>query len=170
MLHSNVASDLYLNMLESDAIVQLTFICGADRFWELLKMNNAKLYKKSNSLQKRDAQEIMDEFSHLFKDDAQMTLLDIGCGAGDVLVEVILPRLHSKALEVVGADISKEMVNYATEKYRSKFLKFLRVDIESDFLSVDKLTRPARVGGQLKPESFSFITSFYCLHWIQNQR
>lgn len=134
-------------------------------------MNNAKLYKKSNSLQKRDAQEIMTEFCHLFDGESELILLDIGCGAGDVLVEVILPKLQGKVLEVVGADISKEMVNYATETYRSKFLKFLKVDIESDFLpKTTSMKRPTRAGGQLKPESFSFITSFYCLHWIQNQR
>lgn len=136
-------------------------------------MNNAKLYKKSNSLQKRDAQEIMSEFSHLLDSESELILLDIGCGAGDVLVEVILPKLKGKILEVVGADISKEMVNYANEKYRSKFLKFLEVDIESDFLPSTKtrnIKRPTRASGQLKPESFSFITSFYCLHWIQNQR
>lgn len=136
-------------------------------------MNNAKLYKKSNSLQKRDAQEVMAEFSHLFQQDSEdFSLLDIGCGAGDVLVEVILPKLQSKVLEVVGADISKEMVNYAREKYRSKYLKFLQVDIESDFLSAKakSIKATSRTSGQLKPESFNFITSFYCLHWIQNQR
>lgn len=130
-------------------------------------MNNAKLYKKSNSLQKRDAQEIMEEFSHLFEEKSDLTLLDIGCGSGDVLVEVILPKLHNTT-DVVGVDISKEMIKYASEKYRSNFLKFRKVNIESDFLSSKTIKRPTT--DQLKPESFSFITSFYCLHWIQNQR
>lgn len=132
-------------------------------------MNNAKLYNKSNSLQKKDAQEIMDEFSHLLEENSNVTLLDIGCGAGDVLVDVILPKFQNKFISVVGVDISKEMIKYASEKYRNKFLKFLKVDIESDFLSSKTLKTTPNMG-QLKPESFSFITSFYCLHWIQNQR
>lgn len=129
-------------------------------------MNNAKLYHKSNSLQKRDAQEIINEFSHLFdhKVGSDSVLLDIGCGAGDVLVELILPKLHENYTEVIGVDVSVEMVKYATEKYRSQFLKFLKVDIQSDFLSSKTFKRP------LRPESVDFITSFYCLHWIQNQR
>jgi cyclopropane fatty-acyl-phospholipid synthase-like methyltransferase len=52
-------------------------------------MNDAKLYRKSNALQKRDAKVIIDEFSHLFDQKpigCNATLLDIGCGAGDVLV------------------------------------------------------------------------------------
>jgi juvenile hormone-III synthase len=135
-------------------------------------MNNAKLYKQSNSLQKRDAQEIMEEFSDLlegkFEEFESKDLLDIGCGAGDVLMETILPKLKNKFIKAVGADISKEMVNYANEKYRNKLVKFLKVDIECDFLGVKSYKK--KTNCQLKRESFDFITSFYCLHWIQNQR
>jgi juvenile hormone-III synthase len=130
-------------------------------------MNNAKLYHKSNALQKRDAKLIVEEFSHLFDQKpigSDATLLDIGCGAGDVLVELILPKLHENYTEVIGVDISQEMVRYASEKYRSQFLKFFKVDIQSDFLSSKVIKRPVR------PESVDFVTSFYCLHWIENQR
>lgn len=137
-------------------------------------MNNAKLYNKSNPLQKRDAEEIMKEFSHIFEeklDGSRFTLLDVGCGSGDVLVETILPKLQTELVDIVGVDISKEMIKYASEKYRSKYLRFLKFDIESDFLSSKTLKRTVpHPMGQLKPESFNFITSFFCLHWIQNQR
>lgn len=137
-------------------------------------MNNARLYKRSNALQKRDAEDIINEFSQLLENcscDADFSLLDIGCGAGDVLVDIVLPKLQNKLAEVVGIDISDEMIQYASEKYRNKFLKFLKVDIESDFLSSSSMSFIISQNmGQLKPESFSFITSFYCLHWIQNQR
>lgn len=135
-------------------------------------MNNARLYKKSNALQKRDAEEVINEFSQLLESSSiasDFSLLDVGCGAGDVLVELVLPKLQNKLAEVVGIDISQEMIKYASEKYRNKFLKFLKVDIESDFLSTKTFIVSQNLG-QLKPESFSFITSFYCLHWIQNQR
>lgn len=136
-------------------------------------MNNAKLYNKANPLQKRDAQQIINEFSHLVKrksEEIDLNLLDVGCGSGDVLVEILLPALKNNFTEVVGVDISKEMIKYASEKYRYKFLKFLKADIESDFLSTKALKRNAPKPGQLQPESFNFITSFFCLHWIQNQR
>lgn len=132
-------------------------------------MNNAKLYKRSNPLQKRDAQLVMTEFSYLFNDKVNdLTLLDIGCGSGDVLVDIVLPKLPRDFSQVVGVDISKEMIRYASDNYQSEFLTFFRADIESDFLSSEQKATAAR--GQIKPESFNFITSFYCLHWIQNQR
>lgn len=136
-------------------------------------MNNAKLYQKSNLLQRRDADLLMNEFSSIFahhKEHAR--LLDVGCGPGDVLIELLLPHLHhphDSSMQIVGADISQEMVEYAREKYRSmsKFIRFLKVDIESDFLTATK-----RITGsdELKAETFDFVTSFYCLHWVQNQR
>jgi juvenile hormone-III synthase len=141
-------------------------------------MNNAKLYKKSNTQQKRDAQDIMSEFAHVFEavsGEVDQSLLDVGCGAGDVLAEIILPKLSSKFIKVIGVDISPEMIKYASDQYRGKYLRFLKVDIESDFLSIKSQKISQTIVGQqqqqqLQPESFSFITSFYCLHWIQNQR
>lgn len=131
-------------------------------------MNNANLYKKSNVLQRRDAKEIIEEFSNLFNWhwDGSDSLLDIGCGAGDVLVELLLPKIPINT-KVVGIDVSKEMIKYANENYgNEEHLKFYKVDIESDFLDVDgsKMMTP------LSPNSFNFISSFYTLHWIQNQR
>ncbi|KAG5674679.1 hypothetical protein PVAND_004631 [Polypedilum vanderplanki] len=128
-------------------------------------MNNANLYKKSNVLQKRDAKEIIEEFSSIFNwkwDGSSDALLDIGCGSGDVLYELILPKIPIN-IEVIGIDISKEMIKYANEHYGNEYLKFYKVDIESEMF-IDGKTTP------IKPESFNFITSFYALHWIQNQR
>ena len=157
---------MYLRHSRFGADVQLTFVI---QYGNISTMNNAKLYNKSNSLQKRDAQVIVEEFSHLFDhkpNSSDATLLDIGCGCGDVLVELILPKLHENYTEVIGVDISQDMVKYASDKYHSQFLKFFKVDIQSDFLSskVFKDKRP------LRAESVDFITSFYCLHWIENQR
>lgn len=129
-------------------------------------MNNATLYKKSNVLQRRDAKDIIEEFSNLFNWhwDGSDSLLDIGCGAGDVLVELLLPKIPINT-KVIGIDISKEMVKYANENYgNEEYLKFYKVDIESDFLDGDCKLTP------MIPSSFNFITSFYALHWIQNQR
>lgn len=131
-------------------------------------MNNANLYQKTNSVQKRDAVEIMSEFSNLFRSSKlDAKLLDIGCGSGDVLVDIILPKLDGDYTEVVGIDVSSEMVKYANEKYHSEILKFLQIDIESDLFS-SKISEN-KSENELKMESFEFITSFYCLHWIQNQ-
>lgn len=128
-------------------------------------MDNPTLYRKSNSVQKRDAQDAMSEFSHLFLTcKPGSTLLDIGTGSGDVLADVVVPKLHENCTEVIGVDISPEMVKHANENYREKSLKFFEFDIQSKFLSGES------INGPLKAESADFITSFYCLHWIQNQK
>lgn len=133
-------------------------------------MNNAKLYHKSNALQKRDAKQILDEFSHLFnwRSDGTDCLLDIGCGAGDVLVECIIPKMPKNFAKVVGIDISDEMTRYAKEKYQNKHVDFYKVDIASDCLTSDLMSCDTKDSVRLG--NYDFITSFYCLHWIQNQR
>lgn len=124
-------------------------------------MNNANLYKKSNVLQKRDAKMVTDEFANVFnwRWDGSDALLDIGCGSGDVLYDLILPKIPINT-KVVGVDISKEMIKHANENYSNEYLNFYKMNIED-------------VSGKLsplQPNSFNFITSFYALHWIQNQR
>ena len=138
-------------------------------------MNNAKLYHKSNALQKRDAKQILDEFSHLFnwRADGTDCLLDIGCGAGDVLVEYIIPKMPKNFAKVIGVDISEEMTRYARENYQNKHVDFYKEDIASDFLTNELISSDPKksfFSESMELGNYDFITSFYCLHWIQNQR
>ncbi|CAO1371535.1 unnamed protein product [Diamesa hyperborea] len=138
-------------------------------------MNNAKLYHKANTVQKRDANQILDEFSHLFKwrYDGTDSLLDIGTGTGDLLVEYIIPKMPKSFAKVIGVDVSEVMTEYASDKYRNKYVDFYKVDIESD-LFAPELTYSNKIKSFLSESmtlgNYDFITSFYCLHWIQNQR
>jgi juvenile hormone-III synthase len=117
------------------------------------------LYKESNSVQRRDARLCVEKFSGLLEENQNcsgLSLLDIGCGPGDVLIEVFLPRLTSKINQIVGVDISKQMVEFTTENYGNNFTKFIEINIESDF--------------ELEQESFDIVTLFYRLHWVKNQK
>uniref|UniRef100_A0A8W7PU78 Ras-related protein Rab-3 n=1 Tax=Anopheles coluzzii TaxID=1518534 RepID=A0A8W7PU78_ANOCL len=129
-------------------------------------MNKANLYQQANGVQRRDAMEILKEYAPLIscpKDGEEVALLDIGCGSGDVLVDYILPVLSRGSTPVARAlatDISEQMVRHARESYRHvKTIEFDTLDIGIKLDSA-KLSR----WGQ-----FSHVTSFYCLHWVQNQ-
>lgn len=134
-------------------------------------MNNPTLYQELNAVQKQDAQNIMTKFSHEFEGPSRekTLLLDVGCGSGDVLIEIISPKITSHSKEVIGVDISDDMIEFATQNYGSDNIKFMKVDIESDFLLSNWKASHQKII-PLKEESFDFVTSFYCLHWIQNQR
>lgn len=154
-------------------------------------MNKAQLYTRSNVLQRRDAESVLEEYGHLLRssskdpfidssssssasassdweDEEQVTavnkdqlsrLLDIGTGSGDVLVDFVAPIFGGNC-HFVGTDISEEMVRFGRDNYSSTMdnVEFDRLDIANDvqsFLNSHK--------------RFNHITSFYCLHWIQNQ-
>jgi juvenile hormone-III synthase len=122
-------------------------------------MNEASLYKKSNGVQRRDAKKVLDEFSHLLKWNGSDTILDIGCGSGDVTVDYVLPILPETFKQLIGVDISQEMVKCAGDAYNIPRLGFKQLDISA---SVDSFVK--------KNQQFDHITSFYCLHWVQNQK
>lgn len=118
------------------------------------------LYQRANSLQRNDATEIMDEFAPRLRKrpDGRDSLLDIGCGSGDVTVDIILPVLPPTYLRVVGADVSEGMLNAARNTYNNPKISFVHIDIDRP-LDRDVWNVP-----------FDHVTSFYCLNWVKDQK
>lgn len=124
-------------------------------------MNKAALYKRSNDLQRRDAKHTIEEFSYIlqWRPDGCDSLLDIGCASGDVTIDILLPILPSNFKRLVGVDVSQEMVEFSRQQYPLSRVSFEKFDVGLD---IEKQ--------QLRnAEQFDHITSFFCLHWIQNQ-
>ncbi|KAL7042050.1 hypothetical protein ACKWTF_000997 [Chironomus riparius] len=124
-------------------------------------MNNGDLYLRNNDVQRRDSKEVIDEFSHYFKwkYDGMDKLLDIGCGTGDVLYDFVLPEVPKNIQKIIGIDISQKILECARENFGSESMEFHQADISS-------ISCCQNFGN----EEFDNITSFYCLHWIQNQK
>lgn len=122
-------------------------------------MHKPDLYKHSNELQRRAAKETIDEFSNLlqWREDGRDSLLDIGTGTGDVLMDFLLPILPVNFQRLVGSDSSKEMVEYARQHYAHPKVSFEHFDIENEH------------DGFRNAEPFDHITSFDCMQWIHNQ-
>ncbi|XP_055386736.1 juvenile hormone acid O-methyltransferase [Condylostylus longicornis] len=123
-------------------------------------MQAASLYCRSNYVQRRDAKEVVKEYSKIlqWRYDGEDTLMDIGCGSGDVLIDYILPIMPKKFKKLTGIDISENMIKYAKNYYKNiKNVEFNVLDIENDL-------------NEIYYDQYDHITSFYCWHWIQNQR
>ncbi|KYM78453.1 Putative methyltransferase 235L [Atta colombica] len=112
-------------------------------------------YVSGSNMQRRDAQDVIDEFNCELS-NMRGKCLDIGSGPGNITKELLLPILPHDA-EVVGADISEAMVNYASQKYNDeKRLSFVILDIETSELPSDQV------------EQYDNAVSFYCLHWCND--
>ncbi|MCL4123064.1 UNVERIFIED_CONTAM: hypothetical protein GTU68_067026 [Idotea baltica] len=85
-------------------------------------------------------------------------VLDVGCGSGDVTRNVLLSLLPGNIERIVGVDLSHEMVSFASKHFQHNLIDYQQMDI-------GVITNPR----QIFPEGFSKITSFYCLHWVNDQ-
>lgn len=123
-------------------------------------MCNIQLYKRINKLQRWLCKSLMAEFSHRFKwlDDGRDSLLDIGCGPGDVTADFILSALPPQFSRIVCADISDKMLNAARQTVRSPNASFEILDIGKP-LDTNVWTKP-----------FDHITSFSALHWAPDKQ
>ncbi|XP_072766148.1 juvenile hormone acid methyltransferase isoform X1 [Anoplolepis gracilipes] len=111
-------------------------------------------YIAGSSMQYRDTKHLIEEFKNELM-QMHGKCLDIGCGPGQVTKEILLPLLPDDA-EVIGVDISQEMVNYARKKFADKRLSYIVLDIESPNLPKDQI------------ECYHNIVSFYCIHWCND--
>ncbi|XP_030383951.1 juvenile hormone acid O-methyltransferase [Scaptodrosophila lebanonensis] len=125
-------------------------------------MNQASLYQRANQVQRHDAKLILEQYASVlqWRTDGQDKLIDVGSGSGNVLMDFVHPLLPKSFGQLVGTDISSKMVGYANKCYGKKFERthFQVLDIGCEEL-------PQRLEGQ-----FDHVTSFYCLHWVQNLR
>lgn len=121
-------------------------------------MNKAKLYQRSNKLQRVDTKLVLEEYAPLIKWNGLDTVMDAGCGTGDVTIDFLLPEMPTTYTHLVGTDISESMIRLAKETYENlPRVSFERFDIS----------------GVVDPKFlnyFDHVTSFFCLHWVQNQK
>ena len=122
-------------------------------------MNNPELYSKVNGLTHRDVKKLLEEFSDViqWRNDGTDSVLDIGCGSGDVtsnILDAIMPKSF-KCLK--GIDKSLKMVQYANDHYKSSKVFFEQWDVTGE------------VNNEME-QQFNHIFSFYTLHWVQDQK
>lgn len=124
-------------------------------------MNDAVLYVKSNSFQRDATKAVFYEFAHLlqWQKDGRDSVLDVGCGTGDVTIEIVLPLIPPTFSRLLGCDISDKMIDYAQQHYGRPKVNFSQLDINED---VDEFRN--------KFGLFDHVVSFFCLHWVRNQK
>lgn len=123
-------------------------------------MIDADLYAKTNKMQREETEKLLKEYKNLFswKNDGSEIFVDIGCGTGDVTMDLLRPVLPENIGQLIGTDIASKSIEFCKRKYgSSEKLDFMIADITS----VDDCKKIPKA---------DFVTSFYCLHWVKNQR
>ncbi|KAK3914623.1 Juvenile hormone acid O-methyltransferase [Frankliniella fusca] len=122
-------------------------------------MHNADLYESASQLQRRDAEEALDELVPRMSWGVGEWVCDQGSGDGYVTERMLAARLPRDFAQIVGMDKSVEMVRYAAQHHQSdERINFVQQDVE------DAATVGPRWRGR-----FSKVFSFMCWHWVQDQ-
>jgi len=109
---------------------------------------NSEHYKKYSGFQNHEW--ALDSLENLhFKGNE--TILDIGCGDGTITAKIAQKIPNGK---VVGVDLSQSMIKAAKESYAQVAnLSFELADATNFFFE----------------QKFDYVTSFFVLHWIEDQ-
>lgn len=110
---------------------------------------DAKHYKENSQLQFSLAQ---DPLAHYFFRGDEI-VLDIGCGDGKITAQIAEKIPHGR---IIGIDKSSSMIELAKRSFPEENYPNLKFELED----IKYLT---------SSDSFDLITSFSCLHWVENQ-
>lgn len=95
-------------------------------------MYNPEQFEQMSQSSAKSTAAAFEKIRHLikFKSGNLDTILDLGCGPGNVLVEVILPPFKGMFGCCYGTDLSEKMVEFSKQKYADRRdLKFLQMDL-----------------------------------------
>lgn len=126
-------------------------------------MNNAALFHQYSEVSRRDSMQALQDFADIFnwRPDGSDSVLDAGCGPGDITYSILRPFLPSNFERLIGVDISDKMIDYARQTYAHPKLSFqhFNMDMELD-------EQPFKDNKQ----TFDHIFSSYCLMWISKPK
>lgn len=88
------------------------------------------------------------------------TVLDVGCGPGDVTAHALQKWLPPHFRSLLGADVSAKMIKHAQATHANEKLEFATLDFDSDISHILKKEKYAA--------GFDKIFSFYVIHWFDN--
>lgn len=117
-------------------------------------------YSQLNKFTREGTVAALNKMGHLikWKPGNRDTVLDIGCGPANVLVDAILPTFKGQYSKCFATDVSEKMVESARKMHgHRKDLEFLQLDIMnvSEFL--------------LEHGPVDHICSSFVLHWVPDQ-
>lgn len=122
----------------------------------------AALYHKADQVTRHFAVKALKEFADVlqWRPDGRDSVLDAGCGPGDITADILLPFLPKTFERVVGVDLCEKMISYARHNHNHPrlFFEVMNLDVE--------LTKEIFID----EEPFDHIFSFFCLMWIRNQK
>ncbi|GJQ66749.1 putative juvenile hormone acid methyltransferase [Trypoxylus dichotomus] len=125
----------------------------------LAKKHEENFTVDNETAPRNDAIVFLKRYSHLLRwQPYEENILDIGCGDGSVTKEVLYPYLKEHVGRLEAVDLSKDMIEHAKMYNELKNVHYRTVDMNSD----------AEV--QSLGMKFDHIFSFYCIHWILDQR
>ncbi|XP_061397335.1 juvenile hormone acid O-methyltransferase-like [Musca vetustissima] len=123
-------------------------------------MNKPELYYKSHKAAKQDAGQLLTNFATKLQWRAEGgdTVIDIGCGPGDVSMDYIFPLMPSNFGKLIFSDISMTMLDCFKNQYKiSEKCGFKQFDILGEV--------PNDMLGQ-----FDHVISSLLLHWVPDNR
>ncbi|KAF5298510.1 hypothetical protein FQR65_LT00052 [Abscondita terminalis] len=120
-------------------------------------MNKPEVYVKTNTLPQIDAENTLNNNVAFLQDINNHTVIDVGCGPGNVTFEKILPLLPTITKTVLGVDISYHNIEYARKHYQNDSrISYEVLDILADVLPKEYVC------------GFDLVLSFHCFHYVGN--
>lgn len=121
-------------------------------------MDNPELYAKNNYATRVLSENYLQKHINFLNWKKNEEILDIGSGDGGVSLEILAPRLPDDFVKLTCVEICSDAVELAKRRSNNGKVEFLVLDIATKTLPKNFENR------------FQHAFSFYCLHWVFDQK
>ncbi|KAK4872387.1 hypothetical protein RN001_014416 [Aquatica leii] len=122
-------------------------------------MEKPFLYIKSSNVAQKDGNYVLNNNLKLLQANTNYSVLDVGCGPGNITYKKILPLLPNTTKKIIGVDISTDNIEYAKKHYQTDSrISYKQMDILTDNIPNEFV------------DSFDLILSLYCFHLVGDHR
>lgn len=120
-------------------------------------MHEPELFEKLSRNSRDGTQAAIAKYGHLikWKPDHSDTILDVGCGPGNVLMDIILPQFKGLYSTCYATDISERMIDFARKKYED------REDVKFQVLDITQVSGFLQNHGHI-----DHVVSSFVMHYV----
>ncbi|XP_014279174.1 juvenile hormone acid O-methyltransferase [Halyomorpha halys] len=122
-------------------------------------------YSKFSEDHQKEAKWALGQFWDKLQWSTDEKVLDIGCGSGDATCNILLPAVEASCSQLIGVDMSPQMVSYSQSKWSHSKLSFRLLDISTKEDPLDAFDKGIKHSG-----GFDKIFSFFCLQWVKDKK
>ncbi|XP_014254666.1 juvenile hormone acid O-methyltransferase-like isoform X2 [Cimex lectularius] len=134
-------------------LLTVALVTARPKNWYKMMLENPILYSRESEDHQNEAKWCLERYGNRLKWTKDESVLDFGCGTGDVSVKILFPYIKDKISSMLCVDMDPKMITFAKKQFKEPKVKFEVFDV-GQAENISKISPVDK------------IFSFFALQWV----